>query len=149
MDGSPISTYQSPSMDYTNTTNPILHRTSRKIIRIALSTAFKRMGSDKYVTVQSFRAQLMPYYFGSWTFEPKSPIRNVKERPLLRCGPPNSSSILSIGNLANLRSDRPLKHVTYSARVLMQIGQQPTLAHTFEMLATDVCCFSETRILPP
>lgn len=96
-------------MNSTKTVNPILHRSSHRILKAVLSIASNRVSSDKFALAPSSRGGLKPNCLVGKIFELKPPFRIPKEKALLRCvqprntDSPNVSSTFSTGNLSNFR----------------------------------------------
>ena len=159
----------------TTNKNTMLHRSSRRINRPALSVPVGRADFEKSATahtlthpypphINSFRTPLpscslfsnsIPYADIGNTAQ-STFINNIKSSvknrltPNSNCLPQSVKSQPAQEKLRGYVKPRhPVNIGVFNVRTLMQIGQQASLAMTLASFNVDICCISETRIQDP
>ena len=127
-------------MNSTNNKNTILHRSSRRINRPALSVPVGRADFKKSVLLTL--AIPLSFIF----FSPFVLFLSLKQHSNATLVPSRSLA-LGTSQLAPLVKPRKLINIgAFNVRTLAKIGQQASLAITLDTLNIDICCVSETRI---
>lgn len=96
-------------MNYKNKANSLLHQSSLKLIRTALSIALSRVVSNEQASAQNCHAGVTTRHLKCKTFESNAPVRVPKENSLLRFwqlknnSGQSISNIPCLGNLSNFR----------------------------------------------
>ena len=128
-------------MNSTTNKNTILHRSSRRINRPALSVPVGRADFENSVTAHACNLLPLSFSFPLRSFPiPKTAQSNATPVP---------STSLALGNSQLAALVKPIKLIiigAFNVRTLAKIGQQASLAVTLDTLNIDICCVSETRI---
>ena len=128
-------------MNSTTNKNTILHRSSRRINRPALSVPVGRADFEKSATAHACNLLSLSSSFPLSSFPiPKTAQSNAALVP-------SRSLALGTSQLAPLVKPRKLINIgAFNVRTLAKIGQQASLEITLDTLNIDICCVSETRI---
>ena len=138
-----------------NKGNTILHLSSRRIDRPALSVASSRADSDKSASAHAFPSSFdhvqSPSSHSPFLCLPSRSRPQDKASTTAHAFLPNLSKDKVLCNeetqTALFLNPRPSLNLdAFNVRSLMQIGQQASLVRTLDSLAVDVCCVSENRI---
>ena len=123
-------------MNSTNNKNIILHRSSRRINRPALSVPVGRADFEKPVTAHACNPLSLSSSFSLRSFPiPKTAQSNATLVP---------STSLALRQLT-VNSPRKLINIgAFNVRTLVKIGQQVSLAITLDTLNIDICCFGNS-----
>ena len=139
-------------MNSTTNKNTILHRSSRRINRPALSVPVGRADFEKSATAHTHTlTNLYPLH------------TNLIQTPLYSCSffptsisqtTQDNTSPVPLVSLASTEAPssplviprRTINLGAFNVSTLAQIGQQASLANTLSSMNVDTCCVSETRI---
>ena len=128
-------------MNSTTNKNTILHRSSRRINRSALSIPVGRADFEKSVTAHAYN---LLFLSSSFPFRYFPILQTAQSNATLV---PSTSLALGTSQLTPLVKPRKLINIgAFNVRTLAKIGQQASLAITLDTLRVDICCVSETRI---
>ena len=141
-------------MSSTTNKNTILHRSSCRINRPALSVPVSRLDGEKLATAHTHTHTLTNFF----------PLHtNPIQTPLSSCSlfstsisqtTQSNTSPVPLVSLASTDAPslplviprRTINIGAFNARILAQIGQQASLTITLSSPNVDICCVSETQI---